>query len=81
MPIERNEFLELIRDRFPTASSLAEGSGLTLEEAEGIFAGKNPDVIELGFLSSVLKKHNDARWSTEELIEMCDRVYGPFEEE
>ena len=80
MPTPDNEFLNLVRSQFPTPASLANGSALTLEEAEEIFAGKDPSVVELGFLAAKLKKFSGINWSIEELDDICDRVYRSTEE-
>lgn len=72
-----NEFLRILRSQFPTPYDLASASQLTTEEAIGIYAGKNPDNVEVGFLAEVLFHEDGRRWEFEELAELCDRIYDP----
>jgi hypothetical protein len=77
MPAD-NEFLRLVREQYPTEAALLAASELSEEEVAVIFEGGNPDTVALGFLADVLYKDRTAgiKWTTDELAEMCDRVYG-----
>jgi hypothetical protein len=72
-----NEFIRMLRSQFPTPYDLAQVSRLTPEEAIEIYAGKNPNNVELGFLVNVLVRDDNRKWQFEELAEFCDRIYEP----
>jgi hypothetical protein len=76
-----NEFVRLVRQQFPTEAELVAASGMTEEEAAGIFRGEYPEIPALGFLADVLLKDPldpaGPKWTTDELADLCYSIYDP----